>query len=357
VALIGQHQSCRVNLADDSVSRVHCSLVRTRWGIWVVDLMGRGGTFVNGKLVECARLEDGCELGVGKFRIQLTFGAESAQRSHTERFPATSESVPATKATTLGEPAQKEPIRLAVRSDRESPQGLTRTADSGPPSDSFPTPGVEFPNLDRQSTDSFSEPFVISLIKEFAAMQQQMFVQSQQAMMTMAQMLTTVHQDQMALFRDELTQVRSLNRELQQLRLQLKQTQPESEADSPSPADLDRVERLLLDHTDHVDENGSEPVDVSPTSGTTETTDAAEPDEVADSPEPSSAADDAEDRASSQSKTDGYEAHAWLCQRMAVIEKERNSRWKKILKALRGGFKDRSHHDALVDGGVDDSVT
>ena len=57
VAMIGQHQSCRVNLADDSVSRVHCSLVRTRGGIWVVDLMGRGGTFVNGESVECARLE------------------------------------------------------------------------------------------------------------------------------------------------------------------------------------------------------------------------------------------------------------------------------------------------------------
>ena len=41
---------------NDSVSRVHCSLVRTPGGVWVVDLHGQGGTKIKGHSVEYARL-------------------------------------------------------------------------------------------------------------------------------------------------------------------------------------------------------------------------------------------------------------------------------------------------------------
>lgn len=73
VTLIGWSRECAVQLQHGSISRVHCSLVRTAAGVWVVDLLGQGGTQVNGQPVRSGRLKDGYELQVGMYRIAASY--------------------------------------------------------------------------------------------------------------------------------------------------------------------------------------------------------------------------------------------------------------------------------------------
>jgi len=48
ITLLGRRSCCDIRFADEGVSRVHASLVLTSEGLWIVDLLGRGGTRVNG---------------------------------------------------------------------------------------------------------------------------------------------------------------------------------------------------------------------------------------------------------------------------------------------------------------------
>ena len=48
LAFIGRSPLCRVQLASQTVSKFHASLVQTDKGVWVVDLLGKEGTYVNG---------------------------------------------------------------------------------------------------------------------------------------------------------------------------------------------------------------------------------------------------------------------------------------------------------------------
>ncbi|MCA9116701.1 MAG: FHA domain-containing protein, partial [Planctomycetaceae bacterium] len=69
VTLIGRSPACRIQLQSRSISRIHCSLVQTASGVWIVDLLSRTGVRVNGRLVEFARLNDGDHLQIGRFEM------------------------------------------------------------------------------------------------------------------------------------------------------------------------------------------------------------------------------------------------------------------------------------------------
>lgn len=69
ITIIGRQAGCAIRLNDDDVSRMHCAVVRTATSLWVVDLLGKEGTFVDGKRVRFAMLENGAELAVGKHRM------------------------------------------------------------------------------------------------------------------------------------------------------------------------------------------------------------------------------------------------------------------------------------------------
>jgi pSer/pThr/pTyr-binding forkhead associated (FHA) protein len=63
ITFVGQALQCKVRFKCPSVSRLHCALVRTRGGVWVVDLLGRKGISVNGSRVRFAKLNDGSGVG------------------------------------------------------------------------------------------------------------------------------------------------------------------------------------------------------------------------------------------------------------------------------------------------------
>jgi pSer/pThr/pTyr-binding forkhead associated (FHA) protein len=75
LSLVGSND-CQVRLLDPGVANFHCGLIYTRLGVWVVDLLGKGGIEVNGDLVHHALLHQGDELSVGRSTIRLRHALE-----------------------------------------------------------------------------------------------------------------------------------------------------------------------------------------------------------------------------------------------------------------------------------------
>ncbi len=66
---VGRSPDCGIFLDDVTVSRKHAVLVRRDGEIFIEDQGSLNGTFVNRKRVESARLEDGDEVQIGKYRM------------------------------------------------------------------------------------------------------------------------------------------------------------------------------------------------------------------------------------------------------------------------------------------------
>jgi pSer/pThr/pTyr-binding forkhead associated (FHA) protein len=66
---IGRSPDCGIFLDDVTVSRKHAVLVQREGGFVIEDQGSLNGTFVNRKRVESAKLEDGDELQIGKYRL------------------------------------------------------------------------------------------------------------------------------------------------------------------------------------------------------------------------------------------------------------------------------------------------
>jgi pSer/pThr/pTyr-binding forkhead associated (FHA) protein len=171
LVLIGWSPLCRVRLTGHGVSRIHASLVRTTSGIWLVDLLGRGGTAVNGLSVRLARLNDGDDLRIGSQQLRIRL-----------------------------EPPNTLPVR------RPAPAVPVVVGD----------PTRDRAELARRDGTN-REP----LVREIGLMQQQMTEQFQQSMLMMFRMFTDMHQDQMSLIREEMDQLHQLTREQQTIQAAL----------------------------------------------------------------------------------------------------------------------------------------
>ncbi|MGE3314525.1 MAG: FHA domain-containing protein [Planctomycetaceae bacterium] len=73
ITLVGRGPQCKLRFAAKNISTVHCSLVLTPTGLWVVDLLGRDGTKVNGENIRCAPLVHNDELSIGRYRIAVRY--------------------------------------------------------------------------------------------------------------------------------------------------------------------------------------------------------------------------------------------------------------------------------------------
>ncbi len=79
-ALVGSAPSVQLRVEDPAVSRLHAELeLRSDGHVWVRDLGSTNGTWVNGVLVQSARISPGAELRVGATTMTLTFAAEAAK--------------------------------------------------------------------------------------------------------------------------------------------------------------------------------------------------------------------------------------------------------------------------------------
>lgn len=73
ITLVGRDERCRIKIADDRVSKVHCSLLLLPTGLWVVDLLGKGGIKLNGYECRCGYVAQGCELQIGEYVITAQY--------------------------------------------------------------------------------------------------------------------------------------------------------------------------------------------------------------------------------------------------------------------------------------------
>lgn len=69
ITLVGRDDRCRITVLDDRLSRVQCSLLLLPSGLWVIDLMGKGGIELNGQPCRCGLLSAGAELSIGPYKL------------------------------------------------------------------------------------------------------------------------------------------------------------------------------------------------------------------------------------------------------------------------------------------------
>lgn len=79
VTTAGRHPNAEIFLDDVTVSRKHAEFRRVDGGFVVTDLGSLNGTYLNGARADSAKLNDGDEVQVGKFK--LTFYAASTGRA------------------------------------------------------------------------------------------------------------------------------------------------------------------------------------------------------------------------------------------------------------------------------------
>jgi pSer/pThr/pTyr-binding forkhead associated (FHA) protein len=78
VTTAGRHPNAEIFLDDVTVSRKHAEFKRDGQGFTVTDLASLNGTYLNGARVDSARLSDGDEVQVGKFKLTF-YAANSGQ--------------------------------------------------------------------------------------------------------------------------------------------------------------------------------------------------------------------------------------------------------------------------------------
>jgi pSer/pThr/pTyr-binding forkhead associated (FHA) protein len=67
--IIGRSPECEIFLDDVTVSRRHAALARRDDGFYINDLGSLNGTYVNRRRVESAKLSDGDDVQIGKYRL------------------------------------------------------------------------------------------------------------------------------------------------------------------------------------------------------------------------------------------------------------------------------------------------
>jgi pSer/pThr/pTyr-binding forkhead associated (FHA) protein len=369
LTLVGGDPSCRLRLLDPSVSRFHCSLLHNADGLWVIDLLGRGGITVNGQPVRCARLGEGDLLKVGSFLIRRRSEQPPAQaRVPSSGSVATppgvaSRSDSSTRTPEAGGGPSGDPMSLLLA--MLPPQG----SEAGAPAVQGPPWG---PLMSQPSgglaplKGDLVDPFLAQLTSRFGQMQHQMFDQFQQVLMMMVQMFGNMHRDQMAHVREELDQLRELNQDLHTLQLQAERmthapaASPPSSVPTAGDADtsdaLHRIEALLLATRPHPNGAPSEGGSTGPA--------ATEPRPVPDPSIPKSkiagratidngaGAKEAPTPAGSTARSASIRwddpspgpsgnppddnIHALLFRRIATLQTERQGRWQKILEMIAG---------------------
>lgn len=282
LTLIGRAAFCKVRLHSSMVSRVHCALLNTAAGLWVIDLLGRDGTYVNGTAVRWAKLSNDDELQVDQFHIDVRFLAPPHNA-----LPAPLTYQPETAANHFIQ-CQSPPRDLAPSHYSRLTNGLLP-----PPATNGHLPAVAAPALPSAN----AEALLLPLVSQFSQIQQQMFDQFQQSLVLMSQMFGGLQREQMQMLRQEMDELREITRELQEVQAEWsKQSVAAPSANGTLTPPVPSLHREL-------------PL-------------------PAHLPAPS-AAPTAPVPASSN-------VHLWLAERMEKLQHERQTRWQRVLSLVSG---------------------
>lgn len=306
--LFGSGPNCRFRLKSTSISRVHFALVRTAGGLWAVDLLGRGGGIaVNQRIVRFGRLDDGDEMRVGPFRIDV--------RAATRTNRATLSALPARQ---LSAPDSAGPVRLAP---------LHRPG-------AIPLPVPSQMNHVPLHPEIVAPSVTISL-DQFAEMQRDMFGQFEQLMMSMMQMFAVLNQEQVTQVRGELAELRRLTLELQELK------SPPSAPPASSSAHHAESRPEAAPSAPRAEDAGR--------GGDSGAVEEAAPPTAPGGQNPVSEAETSTDptgspRQGTRAPTEGLDedVHVALSRRIAAIRQEQEGRWQRVVNLMTGRSKAES---------------
>jgi pSer/pThr/pTyr-binding forkhead associated (FHA) protein len=104
VTVVGRSPECQAQVGGPEVSRSHCCLLRTPLGLWLIDLLAREGTTVNGARVRWARLEDGDEVRIGGVLLGVRYHPVSGPAGAAAPLPGSADQAAGAPASAgLGE--------------------------------------------------------------------------------------------------------------------------------------------------------------------------------------------------------------------------------------------------------------
>lgn len=305
LALVGSSTECRVRLPYSDVSKAHCALLRSHLGVWVVDLLGRGGTFVNETHVRFARLDDGDELRIG--RHILRFDLDGSRSSSSSRLL----SPPRPPSRSLSHRTDNETLPARIEQRHQYLPAAPLSSPTVPMTASWQYPDYEIQRAvgaNHANQADLIQALMQPMVQQFSAMQQQMFEQFHQAMMGMFQTFGAAYREQMNELREELDEVRRITTELQELQAQ---TQAQARAAGPKPPAIPQP-------PSHA-ELRTKPGETKEAPARSKSPEADEP-----TPQP---------RRTPPTKAD-VGVHNILLERISALQNERQSRWQKILAKL-----------------------
>ncbi|MFT3880633.1 MAG: FHA domain-containing protein [Gemmatales bacterium] len=210
LTLIGRTERCAIQLNHELISNVHCSLVLTTTGLWVVDLLGRGGILINEQPVRVGFLGLEDELRLGPFRLRL-------QETPEPLFIPRDES-------------EYRPLTPAVEFEVTS----ASPPDVGHQARTYQTPWPE----DEEQAEVLEE-----LMDQFQNMQGPLFAQHQHILSRMIETFSQLQGDQQEAIKKELQRLRSINREVESIQQEKMPVEAEEQGmalESPaSPPEMD----------------------------------------------------------------------------------------------------------------------
>lgn len=200
IDFLGRSSFCRVRIDDVGISRTHAAMVRTPVGLWIVDLLGRGGLLVNGIATRFGRLETDDVLNVGPHQFTLHRGGELA--TTWPRIPRPADPRAQEPFTNL------EPIRPDLVSPATTP--------------GWPSEGGTA---------------LLMLIEQMGQSQQRMLDQFQQTMRMLFELVGERQREDQSRLHEELDRLHQLTEELTGLKASLK-APARAERAGPEPTGL-----------------------------------------------------------------------------------------------------------------------
>jgi hypothetical protein len=227
MSLIGSTSGCKFRLTDPSVSRFHGSLLRISAGLWIVDLLGHRGITVNEVPVRSSRLADGDVLRIGRYqiRVRCRLRVQESENGLPDRRRVMI--VPRSPHPDHASSGLQFPDWAATAALFEPGPGGVKEGQVSLSIQAVPsflevqvTPSDATLPVNLAQSE-LAESMLVPLVNQFGLMQQQMFDQFQQAMTMMVQMFGRMHHDQMEMIRTELDQLHELTEEFHALKNEL----------------------------------------------------------------------------------------------------------------------------------------
>ncbi len=305
MAFVGRSPDCRIQLTDEDVSKFHCALLRTPAGLWAVDLLGRGGIAVNGEAVRFALLENGDCLELASYRIRACYDGEPFPLPSPPAAEARGRSLVPSPARPPAAPEPRRPVAPA--------------------------------------------PLAEEFMAQVGLFQQQMFDQFQDTMMAMARMFGALHREQTAQLREEIERLRQLTAQVMELQAELGRRSSAGPYPEPPPflsstfsppLEEPTFERLMSAPPEDYPWWAASEASANPVPNGAPPQTGGPPPETARPPAPTAAAAPvaAPEAPPSVPPAAAVEddVHVWLSDRIASLQRERQTRWQSLLDRVFG---------------------